>query len=148
MLFLFLFSILFTNLVENFYNTIIDIFRIMANKRDLKARIRYACGEIAGECILTKDYVPGIDEEKVDDIVCAVALLQVRTVDRVSVCFDRTVKAFPDKKAYRRARKDYFKRCYAELKKEFQASLVEVVKDMNALLPQEVRDANKANTAK
>ena len=120
----------------------------MANKRDLKARIRYACGEIAGECILTKDYVPGIDEEKVDDIVCAVALLQVRTVDRVSVCFDRTVKAFPDKKAYRRARKDYFKRCYAELKKEFQASLVEVVKDMNALLPQEVRAANKATTAK
>lgn len=116
----------------------------MANKRDLKARIKYTCGEIAGECIYAKNFIPGVDAEKADDIVCAVALLQVRTTDRVSVCFDRTVKAFPDKKAYNKARKEYFKKCYGELKKEFKASLVEVVKDLNALLPQEVRDANKA----
>ena len=116
----------------------------MANKRDLKARIKYACGDIAGECILTKNYVPGIDEEAVENIVCAVALLQVRTIDRVSVSFDRTKRTFPDKKSYRAARREYFKRCYGELKKDFKESLVEVVKDMNALLPQEVRDANKA----
>lgn len=120
----------------------------MANKRNLKAKIKYACGEIAGECIYAKGYIPGVDAEKADDIVCAVALLQVRTIDRVSVCFDRTLKAFSDKKAYKKARRDYFKRCYGELKKEFTASLVEVVKDLNALLPQEVRDANKAALGK
>lgn len=117
----------------------------MANKRDLKQMIRFVCGDIAGECIYAKACVEGIDDEKMDEIICKVALLQVKTTDRVSVCFDKNLKSFNnDKKAYNKARNQYYKACYSELKKEFKIALEEIVKEMNALLPQEVREANKA----
>lgn len=121
----------------------------MANKRNLKKMIRFACGDIAGECICAKAYIDGLDYEKMDEVVCKVALLQVKTTDKISVCFDKTVKGFNgDKKEYRKARNAYYRACYTELKKEFKDALIEIVKEMNALLPQEVKDANKASNNK
>lgn len=121
----------------------------MANKRNLKQMIRFVCGDIAGECIYAKACIDSINDEKMDEIICKIALLQVKTTDKVSVCFDKNVKSFNgDMKAYNKARRDYFKACYTELKKEFHSALEEIVKEMNALLPQEVRDANKAELKK
>ena len=117
----------------------------MANKRNFKKMVRCVCGEIAGQCIYTKNFIDGIDGDKMDDIICDVAMLQVRTIDRVSVSFDRNMKSFSSNaREYRKAREIYFKKGYYGIKKEFMASLNEVVSRMNALIPQEVRDANKA----
>ena len=117
----------------------------MANKRNFKKMVRCVCGEIAGQCIYTQNFIDGIDGDKMDDIICDVAMLQVRTIDRVSVSFDRNMKSFSgNAREYRKAREIYFKKCYEGIKKEFMASLNEVVSRMNALIPQEVRDANKA----
>lgn len=117
----------------------------MTNKRDLKNVIKIICGDIAGECIYVKSYVDGIDEEGMDEIICKVAILQMKTIDKVSVCFDKTLSSFEgNNKEYRKARKAYYKKCYAELMKEFKEAIGGIVHEMNALLPQEVKDANKA----
>ena len=48
----------------------------MANKRLLKKQIKYACGDIAAECIMAIHFVDGIDVKKMQDIVFEIASLQ------------------------------------------------------------------------
>lgn len=121
----------------------------MANKKDLKQTIRYVCGNIAGNCIYAKSYIENIDEDKMDEVVCKIALLQVNTTDKVSVKFDKSVKDFnKDKKSYLAARKKFFSQYYAGVRAEFKSALEEIVKEINALIPQEVKDANKAALSK
>ena len=117
----------------------------MANKRDLKRFIRNVSGDVAGELVFAKNFIDGIDADEFENIVCEIAVLQVTSVDRVSVAFDRNLKSFDgNKNAYNKARRSYYKSCYGELKKEFQDALNGIISNMNALLPQYVKDANKA----
>ena len=48
----------------------------MANKRNLKKAIKAACGDLAGECLIARDLVPGIDRKKMTDIFFDIADLQ------------------------------------------------------------------------
>ena len=40
-----------------------------ANKRLLKKEIHRICGALAGECVLAKIAIPGIDREKLNEII-------------------------------------------------------------------------------
>ena len=48
----------------------------MATKRQLKKAIKRTCGYLAGECIISQQFIPGIDKEKLDDAIFEVADLQ------------------------------------------------------------------------
>lgn len=115
----------------------------MSNKRILKKEIRNICGALAGECIIAKWTVKGIDAEAMNEIVYKIADLQENSLRRVSVAFDRTPSSFENAKDYESAKEAYFKAAFKSLKDAFNASVDEILKEMNAHLPQEQKEANK-----
>lgn len=115
----------------------------MANKRELKKFIRNTCGALALDMVLARESFPAIDRKAVHDVVLEAARLQTRTLSRVSVEFDRTPAQFESKAAYNKARQAFYKEAYANLLADFEKAVKEIVGQMNAALPDEVRKAIK-----
>lgn len=106
-----------------------------ANKRLLKKEIHRICGALAGECVLAKIAIPGIDREKLNEIIYQLADLQVSALRLVSVEFPRTPRSFDNRKEYADARRAYFKASFAKLREHFNARVQEILKEMNATVP-------------
>lgn len=115
----------------------------MANKRELKKFIRNTCGALALDMILAKESFKQIDRKAVHDVIVAAARLQGKTLRRVQFSFDRSPKSFDDYKSYKKARAEYYRQAYATLLADFNTEVGEIVKEMNAALPEEVRKAIK-----
>lgn len=106
-----------------------------ANKRLLKKEIHRICGALAGECVIAKIAIPGIDREKLNEIIYQLADLQVSALRLVSVDFPGTPKSFATKKEYTDARRAYYKASFAKLKEHFNARIQEILREMNATVP-------------
>ena len=115
----------------------------MANKRQLKKYIRFVCGNIAAECIIARDFIEGIDTEKMNNIVIQLATLQEQAVNHVTFSFDKVPSDFESHKEYNKARHNYYAKAYKTLNTEFNAHIQDIVKQMNALLTDEQREINK-----
>ena len=116
----------------------------MSSKRLLKKLVRYMCGDIAAECIIARDVVPGIDATVMNNLVIKIAHVQSATLDKVTFAFDKVASDFENEAEYKRARSQYMKKAYRSLKIEFNKQVNEIVKEMNAALPQAQKDLNKA----
>ncbi|MEZ3564506.1 MAG: hypothetical protein K1V72_09285 [Duncaniella sp.] len=106
-----------------------------ANKRLLKKEIHRICGALAGECVLAKIAIPGIDREKLNEIIYQLADLQASALRLVSVEFPRTPRSFDNSKEYADSRRAYFKASFAKLREHFNARVQEILKEMNATVP-------------
>jgi hypothetical protein len=106
-----------------------------ANKRLLKKEIHRICGALAGECVLAKIAIPGIDREKLNEIIYQLADLQASALRLVSVEFPRTPRSFDNRKEYADARRAYFKASFAKLREHFNARVQDILKEMNATVP-------------
>lgn len=111
----------------------------MANKRQLKKRISYVCGDLAGDLILGAHLIKGIDSEAVRKLLTEIAELQEETRAKVSFTFDKNTGAFDNKKEYNKARGAYNAQAFKKLRDDFGARAMEIVKEMNALIPADVR---------
>lgn len=120
----------------------------MASKRSLKKQIRYICGDLAGECLFAREIIPGIDTEKTNSIIIEIAALQSEALAKTSFAFDKAQRDFDSRHAYRAARHTYFQTAYRTLSAEFNAKVEAILKEMNALLSKEQREANKKAAAK
>lgn len=120
----------------------------MANKRNLKKQIKYICGDLAGECIVAKHFIPGIDEAKMNEVAFEIASLQTTSIMRVSFSFDKVVADYESKKAYNIAKSKYFAEAYKKLISDFNQGVQSIVSKMNHALPAEQKEANKKNLAK
>jgi hypothetical protein len=116
----------------------------MANKRNFKKAVKAACGSIAGECVISRNLIPGIDADKMNDIVLNIADLQYTILTNASFSFDKGKRAFADIHEYKVARQKYFHKAFAKLVADFNNGLEEVVNQMNAALPEAQKEANKA----
>ncbi|MBQ2075444.1 MAG: hypothetical protein II691_04620 [Muribaculaceae bacterium] len=105
----------------------------MANKRQLKKAIGYACGEMAGECFFAQNTFENTNPEDWDKIVLDIALLQAEAVNRVSVDFDKVPKDFASGKEYKKARRTYFKAVEKALANYMKEESEKIVSQMNAL---------------
>lgn len=105
------------------------------NCKTLKKLIRYACGDIAAECIFACHYIPGVNYKKLEEAVIRTADLQTKTLKLVSVDFDKTPKDFANGSEYKKARKEYFRKAYGSLMADFNKQVEEIVKEMNEALP-------------
>ena len=105
----------------------------MANKRQLKKAIGYACGEMAGECFFAQNTFENTNPEDWDKIVLDIALLQAEAVNRVSVDFDKVPKYFASGKEYKKARRTYFKAVEKALANYMKEESEKIVSQMNAL---------------
>lgn len=105
----------------------------MANKRQLKKAITYACGEMAGECFFAQNALQNTNPEEWDKIILDIALLQSEAVNRVSVDFDKVPKDFANGKEYKKARRTYFKAVEKALGNYMKEESEKIVQAMNAL---------------
>lgn len=119
----------------------------MANKRDLKKVINNVCADIATECLIAAKYVKGVEPEKMDEIVGKLADLQAGALSSISFAFDKVPSEFENMREYNKAKSAYFRKAYNSLREKFSARIHEIVKEMNATLPAEVKDANKKSLA-
>lgn len=106
-----------------------------ANRRLLKKEIHRICGALAGECVLAKIAIPGIDREKLNRIIYQLADLQESALRLVSVDFPQTPKAFATRREYLTARRAYYKASFARLRAHFNSRVAELLKEMNATVP-------------
>lgn len=118
----------------------------MASKRDLKKQIKYACGDIAAECIIARDIIDN-DVEKWNDLVLRIASLQYDSLKNCSFAFDKSRRELGSK-AFNTAHKQYCAKAFAKLREDFNNEVAEIVKEMNALLPADMKAANKASQSK
>ena len=116
----------------------------MANKRQLKKHVRYVCGDLAAEILIASHMLKGFDRKEVTAIVGDIATLQTKTLQNASFAFDKAAHDYADHAEYRKARRKYFAAAYKKLLADFNESVLAIVKKMNAAMPQEVKDANKA----
>lgn len=115
----------------------------MSNKRDLKKQIKFVCGDIACECIMARNFIPGVDAEKMNKNIYDVASLQTSTLKRVSFVYDKVVSDFENKSAYQKAKSRYFADAYKKLNSDFNDSINAIVKSMNDALSKEQKEAQK-----
>ena len=65
-----------------------------SNKRILKKEIRMICGALAGECVIAKITVPGIDPEKLNEINYEITEIQYKALSWVNFNFRQSPNAF------------------------------------------------------
>ncbi len=117
----------------------------MSSKRNLKKLVRCMCGDMAAECIIAKTVVPGIDPDVMSALVIKIACLQDQTLRKFTFCYDKVSADFESPAAYRKARHEYMVRAYRSIKTEFNKQVDDIVKEMNAALPQAQKELNRQN---
>lgn len=107
----------------------------MANLRRLKKNIKHLCGDIASESIVAATFVNGADEKALANVVVKAAKLQSMAMKRVPLSFDKVPRDFDNKAAYRRAKRNYYKKAYDSLDGFFMKEAEEIVAELNKALP-------------
>ena len=115
----------------------------MANIRNLKKEVRYVCGDLAAECLMARTFIKGVDRDRMEEIVGDIAVLQENALEHASFGFDKTPADFASRAEFRAARRSYYKKAYKSFREKFEGHVTDIVRDMNAALPQDVKDANK-----
>lgn len=119
----------------------------MANKRDLKKQIRCICGELAGQCVLAAELIPGTDREAFNTLILDLAHLQAVTLAKMSFVFDKNSRAFATPAEYKAAKEAFYASAMKTLIDEFSESINAMLKRMNALLNKEQRELAADMTA-
>jgi len=113
----------------------------MANKRKIKKQIHQLCGALASELLSASCCINGFDQKRVGEIIERIAALQVTALSHCSFFFDKSAKDFENARAFRTARRSYNRKAFAKLTADTETETASILKEMNALLPQDVRDA-------
>lgn len=113
----------------------------MSNRRQLKKYVHAVCDGLSAEISIASLAFPEINTEEVNAILNDIAALQVDTLSKVSVAFDKSKAEAPEE--YTKARRTYFRQAYGKLHEEFVNGVEEIVKRMNAALPEDVRSSFK-----
>lgn len=113
-------------------------------KRQLKKSINGLCGALACDCVIAADCMSNANEDKVNSLIVDLAKAQTKALKRVSVSFDKAPKEFANLKEYHKARRDYYAKAYAQLRKDLSADINAVVAEVNAMLTPAEKEANKA----
>ena len=66
----------------------------MANRRQLKKNVNYIAGELFMECLVMRNYVPGTDKQKADDLMSNILKIQDEFISRISHTEPGNVKGF------------------------------------------------------
>ena len=111
----------------------------MANKRQIKKRIQYVCGQMAAELLLAQFIVSGIKDEDVNRIVCNIAALQSEAIGHVSVSFDKVPRDFDNRSEYNKARRRYYRAAFAHLRQEMYEKANAILKKINSEVPADQR---------
>lgn len=74
----------------------------MANKRTLKKSVNYIAGELFAECIVVKNFIPNVNEDKVNELMTKVLYMQDEFIRRINHPEPGNVKGH-----FKKLRKDF-----------------------------------------
>ncbi|MBQ8866940.1 MAG: hypothetical protein IJ013_04375 [Bacteroidaceae bacterium] len=63
-------------------------------RRTLKKQVNYIAGELFAECVVLAKVVPGVDMQKVDDLMTRILYMQDEFISRISHTQPGNVKGF------------------------------------------------------
>lgn len=116
----------------------------MANKREFKKFVDALGASVCDEMMYSYYNVEGADKKAISAAIEKVILAINRARENSNIFFDKGVKAFDDKKAYAKAKEEFFKALFHKVSTEFSAELDNALKDFNAALPESEKAKNKA----
>ena len=119
----------------------------MANKRELKKYIIQTCGAMAADMIMTGYIFSEVNPADVDKVISHLAALQADSLAKCSTSYDKVARDFETPADYHKARRAYFAAAYTKLLKDFNAEVSQIVKEMNAALPESVKSELKQAAA-
>ena len=102
----------------------------MANKRDLKKKVKLICEDLATECMFAADYVKGVDANEMYGIVGKIATLQENALNRISFSFDKTPSDFNNRHDYHKAKKAYLKKANEYFREKYNNQIKYVGKTL------------------
>ena len=112
----------------------------MANKRDLKKRVRMVCGDLASDALLASVlFTDKVDREKINKIINDIAELQEKTLARISFSYPKSRRDFETVAEYNRAHREYYATAFNKLNKDFLDEALEIVKHLNDVVPADAR---------
>ena len=116
----------------------------MASIRKTKKNIRYACGDIAAELLIASHAIKDFNRAETTKIISDIASLQVDALSKCSFDFDKAKSDFESVKAYNTAKRKYAAAAFHKLNEEIGKRMQAIVDQMNAAMPQHIKDAVKA----
>ncbi len=117
----------------------------MANKRDFKKYVTAVGAGVSEDMMIIYYCNEGMDKAVVDNCVGQVLVAVTKAVSEANVFFDKGARAFEDRKAYGKAKREFFKALFMKIATDFTAAIEAALKEFNAAIPQKVKDENKAN---
>ena len=119
----------------------------MANKREFKKFVDELGATVIDEMIDAYRNVKDVDQEKIAQAMEMLLGAIVKAKNNSNVYFDRGERAFEDKKAYSKAKKEFFTALFNKIQTEFGEEVNQALKLFNSALPAEERERNKAYAA-
>lgn len=120
----------------------------MANKKNFKKSVNIVCNGLVNDMMMAYYSVKEADMEKIDNAIVMVLTSAEKAVVMTNVKFDKTAKAFADKKSYNTAKAKFFATVYNKAKEEFRKGLNDALKVYNEAFPAEVRNELKEEVSK
>lgn len=115
----------------------------MANKRELKKYVEALGSAVANEMMVAYYNVEGIDSDAVASAIQTIIGAVAEAKGNCNRRFDRGVKAFADRKEYRRAKGAFFRALFNKIESDFDAKMEAALKTFNGALPEAYRQAQK-----
>lgn len=119
----------------------------MANKREFKKFVEAVGASTCNEMMDAFYSVEGIDKDAVSKAIEKVLAATAAARSNSNVFFDKGSKAFHDRKAYAKAKQEFFDKLFKRINADFTNELDEALKIFNGAIPQNVKDQNKALAA-
>lgn len=120
----------------------------MANKREFKKYVTAVSTGLVNDMMTAYYCVKEADKEKIDNAIVKILAAGEKAIMKTNVKFDRTLKAFEDKKNYKTEKAKFFTTVYDKANKEFGAEIKEAVKIYNEAFPAEVKKELKEVASK
>ncbi len=104
---------------------------MLTNKRQIKKYINRVCDDVAQEVLPTAVHVKAISEEEADNILTDISVLQVKSLSRLNIAFDKSVEAFDNIKAFNSAKSAYYRQAYNKLIEDFNNEIQKLISPVN-----------------
>ncbi|MDE7381626.1 MAG: hypothetical protein K2N03_05810 [Muribaculaceae bacterium] len=115
----------------------------MASKREFKKNVDRLGSDIIENMMVAWYNAEGADKKGIADAMGTLLKGIEAARNNSNLFFDRGAKAFPNRREYGKAKEVFFKKLFTKIIADLNTSVSDSLKQFNAALPKEVKEANK-----
>lgn len=119
----------------------------MGNKREFKKSAEAIGASVCESMMSTYYNVEGVDKSAIEKAIAKVLGAVGAAQSNANITFDKGAKAFDNLEAYSKAKKEFYKKLFVKISDDFNNELDEALKQFNAAIPAEVKEAQKNSAA-